>query len=204
MSDTKIKVNGDEFLKKHYAWAKGEETDASRAGTRREAIGQYAEKTGLNNKAMSQIRSGLKMKDSAKRRDWVRSLQILLEIAEKEIFDEDPELPMTNPNEDQQKADAAAMVADQSNEAAEAHNAGDGEDAPGDDEAGSDDGETLGSDGKGIWDGDDAGDEEEVQAYGDDDAEEEELDQDAEDFDQAADEALGDNVKTVNFAGAGG
>lgn len=115
----KIQVNGDELLTKHEAWAKGEASDASNAGTRREAIGAYAEKSQLENKALSQFRAGMKIKNDGKRKEWLRSLQILLPIAEREIFNNEEELPMDNPNAEKQQAAAAAMVADQSNEMAE-------------------------------------------------------------------------------------
>lgn len=123
----KITVNGDEILAKHKAWAAGESSDASNSGKRREAIGAYAEKCGLENKALSQFRAGLKIKSEGKRKDWLRSMQMLLPVAEREIFDNEPDLPMGNPNAEEQQKAAAAMVADQSNEMAEEHGAGDGD-----------------------------------------------------------------------------
>ena len=122
---SKIAVNGDEFLTKHNEWAKGKASDASNSGTRRQAIGAYAEKAGLEPKAMSQVRAGLKIKNDGKRKDWLRSMQNLLPIAEREIFDNEPEMEIENPNEDEMKAAAASAMADQSNEMAEDHGVGD-------------------------------------------------------------------------------
>lgn len=120
----KITINGDEILAKHKAWAAGESSDASNSGKRREAIGAYADKCGIENKALSQFRAGLKIKNEGKRKDWLRSMQLLLPVAEREIFDNEPPLPINNPNEADQQAAAAAMVAEKSNETAKEHGAG--------------------------------------------------------------------------------
>lgn len=122
---SKIQVNGDELLTKHNEWAKGEASDSSSSGTRREAIGAYAEKCGLENKALSQFRAGLKIKNDGKRKDWLRSMQILLNIAEREIFDNEPEMGMDNPNDDEMQAAATSAVTDQLNQMAEDHGVGD-------------------------------------------------------------------------------
>lgn len=114
-SEGKISVKGDELLKKHEEWAKGEGSDASNAGKRREAIGKFAENHGLENKALSQVRAGLKIKNDGKRKDWIRTMHVLLPIAEAEIFSNEPGLPFD------QDSDAAA---DQSNQMAEDHGVG--------------------------------------------------------------------------------
>lgn len=125
---TAIRVDGNAFLEKHEAWTKGEASDASSAGTRREAIGAFAEESGLDTKAVSHVRAGLKIKNEGKRRDWLRSLQALLPIAEREVFDNEPSLPLDDEAQAQNER-AAAAAAIQSDEMAEAHGAG-GEAAP--------------------------------------------------------------------------
>ncbi|MBT8460007.1 MAG: hypothetical protein KJN60_10090 [Boseongicola sp.] len=84
MSDEqKIDFDCQEFLAKHEKWAKAEGSDASGAGKRREQIGKLAEKMGLENKALSQIRAGLKIKNEGKQLDWLRSMEAMLpEVAE--------------------------------------------------------------------------------------------------------------------------
>ncbi|MBL4898029.1 MAG: hypothetical protein JKX76_00135 [Colwellia sp.] len=119
----KITVNGDELLKKHAIWTTGEGSDASNSGTRRQAIGAYAEKCGIDGKALSQFRAGLKIKNDGKRKDWLRSLQLLMPVAEKEIFANEPALGLDNPNEDEQ-AKAADAAANEGNAIAEDHGAG--------------------------------------------------------------------------------
>lgn len=163
----KISVNGDEFLKKHNEWSKGEASDASNSGTRREAMGAYAEKCGIENKAMSQVRAGLKIKNPGKREDWFRSLQALMPIAEREVFSNGPGLPLEEPEDQKMKEareakvkEAADAAAEEANDIAADHGAGDPD-----------------------------------------------LAQDAEDFDKAADEALGDEpekkVTPLNFGAKG-
>lgn len=88
----KIIINAEELLKKHGVWKSGEESDASSSGKRREAIGAYAEKCGIENKALSQFRSGMKIKNDGKRKDWCRSMRLLMEVAEKEIFGNEPDM----------------------------------------------------------------------------------------------------------------
>lgn len=122
---SKIHVDGDELLAKHNEWAKGEASDASNSGTRRQAIGAYAEKAGLEPKALSQFRAGLKIKNDGKRKDWLRSMQILLNVAEREIFDNEPEMGLDDTNAEEMQAAAASAVAEQSNEMAEDHGVGD-------------------------------------------------------------------------------
>tara|TARA_R110000737_G_scaffold212309_4_gene229758 strand:+ start:1078 stop:1554 length:477 start_codon:yes stop_codon:yes gene_type:complete len=96
----KIVIKPKEILTKHKAWATGESSNASSASTRREAIRSYAESTRIENKALSQFRAGLKIKNEGKRKDWLRSLQLLLPVAEAEIFGNEPDM-FNGPDDDE-------------------------------------------------------------------------------------------------------
>lgn len=78
-------VEYDEIMDKHQKWAAEEGDAASDAGTRRQQIGAFVEKTGLNNKAFSQFRAGMKQKKDESRQDWLRSMKILIPLAEQAI-----------------------------------------------------------------------------------------------------------------------
>lgn len=86
------KVDYDDLMTHHQKWAAGEATDASKAGERREQIGKFAEKTGLENKALSQFRAGMKIKNEGKQRDWLRSMKVLLAFAESAILGNQPDM----------------------------------------------------------------------------------------------------------------
>lgn len=85
-------VDYDELMTHHQKWADGESSDASSAGERREQIGKFAEKCGLENKALSQFRAGMKIKNEGKQRDWLRSMKVLLAMAESAITGNQPDL----------------------------------------------------------------------------------------------------------------
>lgn len=76
-----ISVDYDTLIEHHEKWARGEANDASNAGERRQQIGQFAEDANVENKALSQIRAGLKIKNEGKRLDWLRSMEALLPLA---------------------------------------------------------------------------------------------------------------------------
>lgn len=76
-----ITVDYESLITNHSKWAAGEASDASRAGERRQQIGQFAEAKGVENKALSQIRAGLKIKNEGKRMDWLRSMEVMLPLA---------------------------------------------------------------------------------------------------------------------------
>jgi hypothetical protein len=80
------KLDEDKFLQKHNAWASAEKDAASEAGERRQEIGALVEEMNLENKAASQARAVLKIKNEGKRRDAVRSWQVLLPMLEAEIL----------------------------------------------------------------------------------------------------------------------
>lgn len=94
MSDEhgKIIIKPDEIMNKHKTWHSGEKDAAVSAGKRREAIGTYREGCGINAKAFSQFRAGLKIKGEGDRKDWLRSMQLLLPVAEQEIFGNEPDM----------------------------------------------------------------------------------------------------------------
>lgn len=91
-ASSKITIEPQKIIANHNLWAGGERSDASSAGTRREAIGSFCDKNGIENKAFSQVRAGLKIKNDGKRKDWLRSLQLLLPVAEAEIFGNQPDM----------------------------------------------------------------------------------------------------------------
>lgn len=82
MSDeTDISVEYDDLISKHAEWKRGEESNASDAGVRRQAMGQFAKDTGIDNKALSQVRAGLKIKNEGKQLAWLTSMEALLPLA---------------------------------------------------------------------------------------------------------------------------
>lgn len=74
------------LMENHDRWASEEHEAAQLTGERRQAIGAFADKHGINNKAMSQVRAGLKLPDG-KRQDWLRSLEMLLPLARIRIME---------------------------------------------------------------------------------------------------------------------
>lgn len=84
-SESEITVTHDALLSNHQKWAVGEKNAASTAGERRQQIGAFAEQHGIENKALSQIRAGLKIKNEGKRLDWLRSMEAMLPMAANHI-----------------------------------------------------------------------------------------------------------------------
>lgn len=64
---------------------------ASDAATSRQQIGEFLEKTGINKKAMSWIRSLFKQKKQTDQADIIRSLKVLVPIAEQELLGNQPD-----------------------------------------------------------------------------------------------------------------
>lgn len=58
---------------------------ASDAGESRQRIGEFLEKTSINNKVFSHCRMVLRMKKDDKRQDWLRSMRALLPLMEEQI-----------------------------------------------------------------------------------------------------------------------
>ena len=58
---------------------------ASDAGETREAVGAYLEATGIQKKAFSHMRAGLKLADEQKQLDWLRSMEAMLPIVASHI-----------------------------------------------------------------------------------------------------------------------
>ena len=96
--DTKIErgpqIDADKLLDKHGKWSREEQDAASKAGERRQDIGSVAESMAIENKALSQFRAGMKIKNEGKQRDWLRSWQELLPIAENAILGNQPEMKL--------------------------------------------------------------------------------------------------------------
>lgn len=78
-------IDYDTFISHHEDQRRHEDSAASTMGEARQARGDFLEETGLNGKAVSAIRAGLKIKDEAKRQSWLRSLKALMPIAESHI-----------------------------------------------------------------------------------------------------------------------
>ena len=109
MDDSAIEINATEIMHKHAIWTTGESSDKSSAATRREAINEYTENRGIERKAFAQFRAGLKIKDETKRRDWLRSLQLLLPVAEAEIFGNEPEMDFEGDDDEAFDAETKAF-----------------------------------------------------------------------------------------------
>lgn len=81
-----IEINHAKFMAMHEKWASGESSNASDGGVRRNEMKQFDEDTGLEAKARSQIRAGLKIKNEGKRADWLRSMIACIPMLKAEIF----------------------------------------------------------------------------------------------------------------------
>ena len=103
--ETEISVTHDALIDNHEKWAAAEKNAASDAGESRQKIGAFAEKTGVENKTLSQIRAGLKIKNDGKRRDWLRSMQIMLPMAADPTMGNEPGLPL-EPEKDTKPVEA--------------------------------------------------------------------------------------------------
>lgn len=74
----KIELEHDQLMNFCESMAAKETEAASDAGTRRKEIGDFLEKTGLQSKALAQIRSAMKLKKEGNRLDWLRSMEKML------------------------------------------------------------------------------------------------------------------------------
>lgn len=105
-------IDADKLLDKHGKWSREEQDAASKAGERRQDIGAVAESMAIENKALSQFRAGMKIKNEGKQRDWLRSWQELLPIAENAILGNQPEMSLGEPAEPMSEADVEQLHAD--------------------------------------------------------------------------------------------
>ncbi len=80
-----ISVTHDDLIDSHEKWAAAEKNSNAKAGERRQEIGAFAERVGVEGKALSQIRAGLKIKNDGKREDWLRSMEVMLPMAANHI-----------------------------------------------------------------------------------------------------------------------
>ena len=95
MSDEEgINLDFDEVINFHEEMARQEGDANSDAGTRREAIGKFREGQGLQPKAFSQFRAGMKIKKPGDRADWLRSWEALIEVARDAIRGNQPEMDL--------------------------------------------------------------------------------------------------------------
>ncbi|MDR9393961.1 MAG: hypothetical protein RI571_06490 [Roseovarius sp.] len=79
-------ISYDTFIQHHTSQARFEDSSASTMGEARQERGEFLEDTGLNGKAVSAMRAGLKLKDEAKQRAWLRSMEALLPIVKDHII----------------------------------------------------------------------------------------------------------------------
>lgn len=68
----------DELLTYHTKNKQLEEEAGSSNSTARNLTGQFVKQTGLHAKALSQVRTGLKIKSEAGRLDWLKSMELLI------------------------------------------------------------------------------------------------------------------------------
>ena len=73
-----ITIKHDELIGNHAKWAADEMSSNSDAGMRRQEIGEFADKCGVEGKALSMMRQGLKIKNEGKQADWLRSMEAML------------------------------------------------------------------------------------------------------------------------------
>lgn len=93
--ESDLNITHDKLIAKTAEWAEQESERASSAGETRQDIGAFIEETGVNSKALAQIRQGLKLKKESARLDWLRSMEILLPMAANHIRGQSSgELPM--------------------------------------------------------------------------------------------------------------
>lgn len=74
----KIELEHDQLMNFCESMAAKETEAASDAGKRRKEIGDFLEKTGVQSKALAQIRSAMKLKKEGDRMDWLRSMEKML------------------------------------------------------------------------------------------------------------------------------
>lgn len=79
--ESEITLEHDQLMGFHEKMAAAEGEAASDAGTRRQEIGAFIEKTGVHKKAFSQIRAGLKIKKEGDKLDWLRSMELMIGMA---------------------------------------------------------------------------------------------------------------------------
>jgi hypothetical protein len=79
--EKEINLDHDHLIGKCAQWADEESERASDAGKTRQDIGQFLEKTGVNSKALANVRGAMKQKKEADRLDWLRSMEQLLPMA---------------------------------------------------------------------------------------------------------------------------
>lgn len=80
-----LEIDKTEVLQKMQDFNTEDSERSSDAGESRQRIGEFLEKTGINNKAFSQCRMVLRMKKDDKRQDWLRSMRALMPLMEEQI-----------------------------------------------------------------------------------------------------------------------
>jgi hypothetical protein len=82
-----LEIDQDDVLDHMLAFNKEDSERASDAGESRQRIGEFLDKTGLNNKAFAFVRMVLRVKKDEKRQDILRSMRALMPILEQQIAD---------------------------------------------------------------------------------------------------------------------
>lgn len=80
-----LQIDKDEVLHAMQDFNTEDSERASDAGESRQRIGEFLERTSINNKAFSHCRMVLRMKKDDKRQDWLRSMKALLPLMEEQI-----------------------------------------------------------------------------------------------------------------------
>jgi hypothetical protein len=80
-----LEIDQADVLERMQSFNKEDSERASDAGESRQRIGEFLEKTGINNKAFAFVRMVLRTKKDEKRQDILRSMRALMPILEQQI-----------------------------------------------------------------------------------------------------------------------
>lgn len=80
-----LEIDKSEVLEAMQGFNTEDSERASDAGESRQRIGEFLNKTSLNNKAFSHCRAVLRFKKDDKRQDWLRSMRALMPLMEEQI-----------------------------------------------------------------------------------------------------------------------
>ena len=86
IEEGELTLDYDATINKVQEWNASDSERASDAGVTRQDIGAFQKETGVNSKALSHFRQITKMKKESDKRDYVRSMESLLEYM-KQILD---------------------------------------------------------------------------------------------------------------------
>lgn len=81
----KLEIDTAEVIEAMHGFNTEDSERASDAGESRQRIGEFLNKTSINNKAFSHCRMVLRMKKDENRQDWLRSMRALMPMMEEQI-----------------------------------------------------------------------------------------------------------------------